>query len=183
MQKLHPRAVWILWGRYFWSWFWFYIFWGWIGLIIILSFKSSHRKPTLLEGVYDPFSFVSSVIFWNVIIIIILAILTFFWSKLAYNFFSYRLTDRGVEIKRGVIWQHQYTIPYERIQNIDIHRGIFARLLNLSVIGIQTAGAAAAYGRYPVRRYEGSLPGLAKDEAERLKEDLVKKIKGNTQGL
>ena len=80
----------------------------------------------------------------------------------------------------GVIWKKYVSIPYERIQNVDIYRGVFARILGLSDLHIQTAGASVvSYGRGGLAGVgaEGRLPGIGKDVAEKLRDGLIKRAK------
>lgn len=63
-------------------------------------------------------------------------------------------------------------IPYGKIQNVDVVRGILARLFNLADIRIQTAGQSNPY-----TVAEGHLPGLSRDEAEKLRDELIKREK------
>ena len=77
-----------------------------------------------------------------------------------------------------MIWKKYVTIPYERIQNVDIHRGLIARLLGLSDLNIQTAGASTMVyrgrggGGFGA---EGRLPGISCEIAEQLRDELVKR--------
>ena len=76
--------------------------------------------------------------------------------------------------------------PYERIQNVDIYRGIFTRLLGLSDLQIQTAGMSATIGRYGAFGVaaEGRLPGISKEEAETLRDELIRRARGHkNQGI
>jgi len=86
-----------------------------------------------------------------------------------------------MKIEKGVIWKKYISIPYERIQNVDIYRGILARILGLSDLHIQTAGYSA-YGKHGMGS-EGRFPGLDTRTAEQLREQLVKRAKGTRQGL
>lgn len=105
------------------------------------------------------------------------AFLAALWAGWAYNNYKYQLTEDTVKIEKGVIWKHYVSIPYERIQNVDIHRGILARILGLSDLQIQTAGISGFY------LSEGRLPGLDTQTAEQLRDGLIKKVKGTKQGL
>lgn len=85
-----------------------------------------------------------------------------------------------------MIWKKYVTIPYERIQNVDIYRGIFARILGLSDLQIQTAGMSATVGSYGISGAgaEGRLPGVSQEEAEKLRDELVKRAHGSkNQGV
>jgi len=74
-------------------------------------------------------------------------------------------------------------ISYERIQNVDITRGILARMLGFSSVNIQTAG----YSYTPRGRVasEGYLPAVDMAEAEKIREFVMKKVtkRGRSQGL
>ena len=107
------------------------------------------------------------------------------WSKLAYDAYKYELREDGFRKEYGVIWKKYVTIPYERIQNVDINRGLLARLLGLSDLQIQTAGISATVSRYGMAGMgaEGRLPGISKDVAEELRDELIKRARGKNQGL
>jgi membrane protein YdbS with pleckstrin-like domain len=106
----------------------------------------------------------------------------FFWAKLSYRFWKYEITEDAVRIERGVIWKKYISIPYERIQNVDIYRGVLARILGLSTLNIQTAGYSGA-GRHGGIASEGNIPGISVDIAEQLRDDLIKRAKSTRQGL
>lgn len=114
---------------------------------------------------------------WGVIPLYLLV--AYIYSRLLYASYKYQLTGDTLKIERGVIWKHYSSIPHERIQNIDIHRGVVARLLGLSDLHIQTAG----YSGYGGRPTEGYLPGLDPKVSEQLREDLIKKVRGTKQGF
>jgi len=90
------------------------------------------------------------------------------------------MTEDALRIEKGIIWKKYVSIPYERIQNVDILRGVFARLLGLSDLQVQTAGASG-YSRYGFA--EGRLPGLGISEAEEIRDELIKRAKGKKPGV
>src|SRR4030042_4370878 len=154
MKKLDPKAFWLFLFNYSWS--------GWI----VLGFLWANFY-TLLSN------------FWGIAASVFLIILWVVWAKLAYNFYRYELREDGFRKELGVIWKKYVTIPYDRIQNIDIYRGVIARLLGLSDLHIQTAGASAQYSRYGAwgLAAEGRLPGLSPEVAEQLRDELVRQAK------
>ncbi len=177
MQKLDPKVVWIFFVRIF--------FRGLVMFIFLLYF---------LFLIYTPFHrmgkgeiFLGRVSFLWALIPLFILYLIFCWilAKLTYRFWGYQLTEEAFKKEHGVIWKKYVSIPYERIQNIDIHRGILARILGLSDLKIQTAGySAVVYGRRMAGiGAEGYLPGLDKQVAEQLREELIRKAKGTKQGL
>lgn len=172
MKQLDPKAV----------WFFFVSFiLRWLVVLIILSIWSMVFLARLKTGV-SAGSFVLGAPFF---LLIFLGI-CFVWAKLTYHFYRYELREDGFRKESGVIYKKYVTIPYERIQNVDIYRGILARLLGLSDLQIQTAGASAVVSRYGTSGAgaEGRLPAVSKEIAEELRDELVRRARGSrNQGL
>jgi len=125
----------------------------------------------------DEFSF--AFLNWLWIIIPAFLVLCFVWAKLSYHFYRYELTEAGFRKELGVIYKKYVTIPYDRIQNVDIYRGIAARILGLSDLNIQTAGTSMQ-----TMRGEGRLPGLSREVAEQLRDELIQRARqSKNQGL
>lgn len=95
------------------------------------------------------------------------------WS---YENYKYELQKERIYIERGIIWKRQVSIPYERVQNVDVIRGPLARMFSLSDLQIQTAGAGVVIG-------EGRIPGITVEEANKLREEILSKVSGKKQGL
>lgn len=168
MKQLDPKAIWLFFISFILRWLYILIF---LGFFIF----------ALNQGVILPFK---TKIIWLALPLFL--IILFIWAKLSYHFCRYELADKGFKKELGVIYKKYVTIPYERIQNVDIYRGIWARILGLSDLHIQTAGMSSI-GRYNQAGAfsEGRLPGLAKQEAERLREELINRVTQtkNNQGL
>jgi len=172
MNQLHPKAVWLFFVSSFLRLFFIFIFIGFQATI----FLSEIGEDTSILGYVG----------WFLIILIFLIVLIFIWAKLSYRFYKYELTDDGFRKELGVIYKKYVTIPYDRIQNVDIYRGILARILGLSDLNIQTAGASAQMSRYGglTGGAEGRLPGLSREDAEKLRDELIHRAKQTkNQGL
>ncbi len=111
---------------------------------------------------------------WIYLIIELVVILGLSWlfAWLGYINYRYELGERGFQKEYGIIWKRYVTIPYTRIQNVDIHRGVFARMLGLSDLMIQTAGHAGNQTALS----EGRLPAVSKEEAVTLRDELVRRL-------
>ena len=101
----------------------------------------------------------------------IITFFVFMWARWTYNCFKYEMREEGFRKESGVIWKSYTTIPYSRIQNIDIKRGLLDRIFGLSRILIQTAGSS-----HPYINAEGGVPGLSVQTAEDLREELIKRV-------
>ena len=109
----------------------------------------------------------------------------YIWAELSYKFYRYELTDSGFKKESGILTKKYVTIPYDRIQNININRNIVAQMLRLSSLQIETAGSSAIVGRVGASGLgaEGILPGLTKEIAEQVRDELLARSKKSNQGL
>lgn len=170
MQKLDPRAVW----SFFFQYFFVFIF-----LWIFLSFPAFSLAEIPVLNILGDVALV-----WGIsalFSLVFIVLLSYVLASLTYRFWQYQLAKDAIKIEKGIIWKKYISIPYGRIQNVDIYRGVLARLLGLSDLQIQTAGYSS-YKQYG-RGSEGRLPGLNIQVAEQLRDELIKKVKGAEQGL
>ena len=64
-------------------------------------------------------------------------------------FRTYELRSDDLVVREGIITRREQIIPYNRVQQVDIHRDLLAQVLGLSELRIETAGSAA--GRVQLR--------------------------------
>src|SRR3989344_4056880 len=172
MKQLDAKAVWLFFAKFLTGSLFFGLFCSIWSTMIFAEFF-------LKDDYFQPRRF----ILWVVFLIITLSALSFIWAKLTYRFYRYELTDMGFRKESGVIYKKYVTIPYSRIQNVDIYRGILARILSLSDLHIQTAGASATVGRYGAIGVgaEGRLPALSEQDAEKLRDELISRAQVQNQ--
>lgn len=175
-QQLDPKAVWFF--------FFSFVLRSFIPIIFLSIWGS-----VFLGGLSDldkggEFSF--GFLNWLWFIIPAFLVLCFVWAKLTYHFYRYELLDTSFRKESGVIYKKYVTFPYDRIQNVDINRGILARILGLSDLNIQTAGASATVSRYGVMGggAEGRLPAVSMATGEQLRDELIQRARqSKNQGL
>ncbi|MFH1503530.1 MAG: PH domain-containing protein [Candidatus Diapherotrites archaeon] len=166
MEKLHKGAKWLFRLQSYVVFLAIFLF-GLFTFIINLAEKGLSFKPFLL--------FLAIFLCF-----IILAEIFVHW---AYRNWKYEFTQHSLKIEKGVIIKKYKSIPYERIQNVDITRGIIARMIGFSTIDIQTAGYSA-YSSYGGKGHsEGHIPAVSIEHAEKIREFLIKRISHNKQGL
>ena len=171
MEKLHPGARWqfrfiaysvLIFLSFFTAWF--------IVPVIAVFFS-------FISGGLSSLAIVLSIFVYLILIVIIGEI----YARMAYSRWHYEFTPTNLKLERGIIWKKYSNIPYERVQNVDISRGILARIFGFSTVNIQTAGFhMVSYGRG--MKSEGHIPAVSIDNAEKIREFLMKKI-GKKQGL
>jgi uncharacterized membrane protein YdbT with pleckstrin-like domain len=100
-----------------------------------------------------------------------------FYAKLKYKFFLYNITSKDIRKESGIIIKNYTSIPFNKIQNVNIKRGILERIFGLSTLQIETAGLSGGTNYYgKPNKSEGEIPCLDKKEAEKIREKLIEII-------
>ena len=177
MKQLDPKAVWFF--------FFSFVLRSFIPIIFLSIWSSAFLggfDNSLNNGSEFSFGFLN----WLWVTIPAFLVLCFVWAKLTYHFYRYELLDTGFRKESGVIYKKYVTVPYDRIQNVDINRGILARILGLSDLNIQTAGASVTVSRYGIMGggAEGRLPAVSMATGEQLRDELIQRARqSKNQGL
>jgi uncharacterized protein len=104
---------------------------------------------------------------WGWLVLVVLAALvTFsivFYPPMRYRRWRWQLTDLAIELRYGVLVRTQETVPYFRIQQIDIAAGPVDRLLDLASLQVTSASASGS----------ATLPGIAAEDAPRVRAELL----------
>ena len=91
----------------------------------------------------------------------ITALLTYLYSVVYVNTFEYETSEKFLKIKSGVFTRKKVTIPFSRIQNLNITRGVFDRLFDLYTVKVETAGFGGASSQSGgIIKPEGYIPGI-----------------------
>ena len=86
---------------------------------------------------------------------------------------GYMLRDDDLLFRRGIMFQRFVSVPYGRMQLVDINRGPLARAVGLSELKLVTAAAASNV----------TIPGLPEAAAEELRDRLVSLAESRRAGL
>lgn len=81
-----------------------------------------------------------------------------------YQAWGYRLDDRVLETRSGRLFQTTRLLPLNRLQHVDLQQGPLERRYGLARLELHTAGTENA---------SITIPGLAHEEAVRLRDHLV----------
>ncbi|WP_408611203.1 PH domain-containing protein [Herbiconiux gentiana] len=86
---------------------------------------------------------------------------------------GYRLRADDLVFRRGIMFHRVVSVPYGRMQLIDINRGPVARALGLAELKFVTAAAATGV----------AIPGLVAADADALRDRLVELAESRRVGL
>ena len=92
------------------------------------------------------------------------AMLLFWYPSRSYAEWGYRVDERVLETKHGILFRTVALLPLSRLQHVDLNRGPLERMFGLASLTLYTAGTQQA---------AIEIPGLEAREAARLRDQLV----------
>jgi DNA-binding XRE family transcriptional regulator/membrane protein YdbS with pleckstrin-like domain len=96
----------------------------------------------------------------DALIVGIPTIIVMIWATLYVNSFEYEFTNQFIYVKSGVLTKNRVSIPFSRVQNINVTQGILDRLFNIHSIKIETAGSSGMNPNNGMMRPEGYIPAI-----------------------
>lgn len=116
---------------------------GWIALAIVLP-MSIIGAVTLAIGL-SPLNW----LYWTIVGpgLLLIGLLAWFlhsYPAAAHRHATWRYSDQGLEIKRGVWFRQEITVPRARVQHTDVHQGPLLRKFGLAKLIVHTAGTRDA---------------------------------------
>jgi uncharacterized protein len=100
---------------------------------------------------------------------IVLVPLRTWYVGAAYRAWRYRFGDDGLELRRGVFWTHVSSMPYHRLQQVDVGQGPLERWLGMVSVQLRSAAATT----------DAVIPGIANDEVDELRRLLMQRAGRN----
>ncbi|MFW9770997.1 MAG: PH domain-containing protein [Candidatus Heimdallarchaeota archaeon] len=144
----------------------------------------------ILLRLYDPTFpfelFIIAIVLFVVIPYITIALISAWYFSAYVKSFTYKVQKDSIVINHGVFTKTRATIPYKRIQNINITTGIFDRVFNTYTVKIETAGHSAVSSGTTRRGVgpEGYIPGLKDPHIiENKIKEMISKISTVPSGL
>lgn len=117
--------------------------------------------PQTLIGLPALFALMSDTGWLYVIPIALMAMIVLIVVQwLAWSRFEYGVGAHEIVIQSGILSRNRRSIPFDRVQDVDIERGPLHRLFGLAKVRIETGGSA---------KDEGVLDSVTLDEADRLR--------------
>ncbi len=167
-------------------WFFKHAFPVIIGFVVFLVYSSASGLSTneKTDSVFVMFIFV----------FLGIAGMQFLYNYFRVKYFHFLIADHYIVFNQGVFKKENRNTPYGRLQGVYLNQGIFERIFGLASLTIEDFSVGGfskmdvrgyigrGKGRYEAVGFEGCrihIPGLMKDDAEKLKEIILMKIKEN----
>ena len=128
----------------------------------------------LLAATSGPAFFSGVVWLWVLpAIVLVIMILVVAFVPRRVRSIGFQLRDDDLLFRRGLLFQRFVSVPYGRMQLIDITRGPVSRIVGLSDLHFVTAAASSTV----------AIPGLPIEDAEQLRDQLVALAETRRAGL
>ncbi|MBF4472011.1 MULTISPECIES: PH domain-containing protein [Flavobacterium] len=101
------------------------------------------------------------------ILYMVLLVIVIFFSRLSFKKKGFAFRNHDVLFRHGIIATNTLVIPYNRVQHVSLHEGLISRFFGLAKVEIFTAGGSSS---------DIMIPGIAKEQAENIKQLLMGKI-------
>ena len=129
------------------------------GTVLVRFLKEA---PSSVLALPAALAFIADASLWRIVgIAALVAAAVLFFNWLAWLRFRYGVGEAEIVIESGILHRNRRSIPFERIQDVDIERSLLARLFGLAKVRIETGAGG---------KDEGVLDSVAMAEASRLRE-------------
>ena len=81
------------------------------------------------------------------------------WTSLVWRSWQFRVGAGALHLRHGVLTRRESTIPYHRVQHIDLEAGPLERRMGLTSLILRTASASS----------DSTVPGIDAGDAEELR--------------
>lgn len=85
------------------------------------------------------------------------------WTHLVWRSWQFRVGERALHLRHGVLVRHESTIPFHRVQHIDLEAGPLERRLGLTTLVLRTASASS----------DSTVPGIDAAHAGELRNRIL----------
>ncbi len=98
---------------------------------------------------------------------LVLVLIKFSFIQLGFPMKGYAIRQKDLHYKTGYLTHRTISVPFNRIQHVEIRQGFISKMLDLAILKIYTAGNSA---------HDLSLKGISLKTAEEIKQVLTSKV-------
>jgi uncharacterized protein len=131
-----------------------------LGLLVAIGVAAAMGGQPVVAAVLIPAAAVAVVLAWMV-------------ERGRYRAWGYAEREDDLIVCRGLMFRRLSVVPYGRMQLIDVTAGPVARTFRIATVQLHTAAAAS----------DARIPGLAREDAERLRDRLAAIGEARASGL
>lgn len=132
-------------------------------LIFLIAFSA------LSISIYNGFFVLLENIMWPYLVLFLLFITLLLIRSVGFKKRKYAIREKDISFKKGIFFRSLTTVPFNRIQHIEIDQGPVSRFFGLVSLMVFTAGDSSD---------DLKISGLLKEDAQQIKEFISNKIDG-----
>ena len=122
----------------------------------------------------------AGVVVWILFFMLTTGLFSYVTLRMDYEMRWYKVTDRSLLIREGVMGVREMTMTFANIQNISISQGPLQRLFKIADLKVETAGggghmAAQNQGHHALNMHVGFFRGV--DNAESIRDLMMDRLK------
>jgi len=104
---------------------------------------------------------------WLIVPLVLAALSVFLWAPMVANARGFALRDRDIHYKSGIIWRKTVSLPFNRIQHVELESGPLERIFKLTTLKFFTAGGGSADMKIPALSFSraSTLRAFVMDKA------------------
>ncbi|QTE22640.1 PH domain-containing protein [Polaribacter cellanae] len=106
---------------------------------------------------------------WLYVVVFIFLLITLSIKIIGFKKKKFAVREKDISYKNGIFFRTLTTVPFNRIQHVEIDQGPFSRYFNLVTLSVFTAGDSSD---------DLTIKGLIKEEATKIKEFISNQIDG-----
>lgn len=143
-------------------------------LLLAMGAFAAQGDPAVVKLLGPRFApYASEIAWWTLAAFLVVFGLTYFFSWLTYVNYKFLIGEDSLRISRGILAKEEIAIPYRQIQDVDIERSLYYRMMGLSKLVILTAGREDEKGGG--NESEGILPAMDRNLAEWMQQELLRR--------
>jgi len=102
-------------------------------------------------------------------LLVIVVPLRIWYVAAAYRSWRYRFGPDALHLEHGVFWRASSSMPYHRLQQVDVAQGPVERWLGMATVQLRSAAATT----------DAVIPGIAADDVDRIRQLLLQRAGGD----
>ncbi|UTW58121.1 PH domain-containing protein [Kordiimonas sp. SCSIO 12603] len=93
---------------------------------------------------------------WFYVLWLLLTLSPFIWAPMVAKSRGFSMREKDIHYRSGLIWKKTVSLPYNRIQHVEIESGPLERIFKLTTLKFFTAGGAMSDMKIPALEFERS---------------------------
>jgi len=125
-------------------------------------------------NIFTPIETWAFIKWWLIVPLALAALSVFLWAPMVANARGFALRERDIHYKSGIIWRKAVSLPFNRIQHVELESGPLERIFKLTTLKFFTAGGGSA---------DMKIPALSFSRASTLRAFVIEKAGVSETGI